>query len=68
MDKYHALAPWDPKQVEGAKVEIPQGCVLVEGGHFCGKESILYLHVNPHDMPKFIEASKEPAIKTPQIA
>jgi hypothetical protein len=54
MDKYHALAPWDPRQVEGQSVPIPQGSVVVRGGYFCGKESLLTIHVNPADMPKYL--------------
>ena len=66
---FHSAAPWNNK-FEGMKVEIPQGCVIVEGGYFCGKQSILYLHINPLDLPKYIAAEKRcsPKPVTPQIA
>ena len=54
MDRYHALAPWDSRQVEGQSVPVPAGMIVVRGGHFCGKESILCLHVNPADMPRYL--------------
>ena len=55
LDRYHALAPWDPRQIEGKTVPVPAGAVVVRGGYFCGKESILTLHVNPADMPRYVE-------------
>lgn len=54
MDEYHQYAPWDSRQVHNAQVPIPTGMIVVQGGHFCGKESILTLHVNPADMPKYL--------------
>lgn len=54
MDRYHQYAPWDARQVEGKEIPIPPGMIVVRGGHFCGKESILTLHVNPADMPKYL--------------
>lgn len=54
MDKYHALAPWDPRQVEGATAPIAPGCCVVRGGYFCGKESLLAIYVHPSDMPKYL--------------
>jgi hypothetical protein len=53
-DKYHALAPWDPRQIEGQSLPIPQGYCVVRGGHFCGKQSLLAIYVNPADMPKYL--------------
>jgi hypothetical protein len=54
MDRYHQYAPWDVRQVEGQSVPIPQGSVVVRGGYFCGKESLLTIHVHPADMPKYL--------------
>ena len=59
MDKYHAYAPWDPRQVEGQSVPIPVGSVVVRGGYFCGKESLLTIHVHPADMPKYLARAEE---------
>jgi len=56
MDRYHQRAPWD-NPAEGQTVPIPQGMVVVRGGHFCGKESMLTLHVHPADMPKYLPAA-----------
>lgn len=41
-------------QVEGAKLPIPPGVVIVQGGTFCGKQATLYLHVNAEDMAKHL--------------
>ncbi len=48
-------APWN-NPYEGLSVDLPIDCVIVEGGYFCGKERMLYFHVNPANMPKFITA------------
>jgi len=53
-DRFHQYAPWDSRQVEGLKVPIPAGAIVVRGGHFCGKVSLLTLHVNPADMPRLL--------------
>jgi hypothetical protein len=68
LDHFNARPPWDNK-AEGKKIDIPQGIIVVEGGYFCGNESILYLHVNPQDLPKYIEAEKKlnPTPVTPQV-
>ena len=50
-------APWD-NPYEGKKINIPPGCVVVEGGHFCGKERMLYINFNPVDMPKQITSQR----------
>lgn len=39
-------APWD-NPYEGKEIKIPEGYVVVEGGHFCGKPRNLYINVNP---------------------
>ena len=52
--KYNAQAPWD-NQAEGKTIPLPQGSVMVQGGHFCGKVSRLTIYVNPADMPKYLE-------------
>jgi hypothetical protein len=52
--RFHQYAPWDARQVEGLSVPIPQGAIVVCGGHFCGKESTLTLNVNPADMPRLL--------------
>ncbi len=49
-------APWN-NPFEGLECNIPQGFVIVEGGWFLGKVSILTIYVNPEDMPKLIEYS-----------
>jgi hypothetical protein len=52
-DRYNHVAPWQ-NAAEGASVPIPSGMVVVRGGHFCGKPSLLTIHVNPADMPKYL--------------
>ena len=56
-DKYHALAPWDVRQIEGEKVALIPGAVLVQGGTFCGKDSKLTVYVHPSNMPAVLPAS-----------
>jgi hypothetical protein len=51
--KYNAMAPWD-NVAEGKTLPVPQGFVVVRGGHFCGKASILSITVNPADMPRLL--------------
>ena len=51
--RYNAMAPWD-NIAEGKTIPLPQGAIMVCGGHFCGKESLLRLYVHPADMPKYI--------------
>lgn len=55
--RYNAMAPWDPQQIEGKSVDVPQGCVMVRGGYFCGKPSMLTITCNPADMPKLLPSS-----------
>jgi hypothetical protein len=59
--RYSALAPW-VNHAEGASVPIPPGMVMVEGGTFCGKPSLLRITVNPADMPKFLSGPAQSAI------
>jgi hypothetical protein len=54
-DKYSAYHPFD-NPAEGKEIPIPTGIVVVRGGFFCGKQSALTLHVNPADMPKYLNA------------
>jgi hypothetical protein len=49
----NAPAPW-ANAYEGLEVDLPKGAIIVEGGHFCGKESALRIHVHPENMPKLI--------------
>ncbi len=58
-DKYNQLAPWDVRQIEGQSVAIVPGAVLVEGGHFCGKERKLTVYVHPSNMPATLAAPVE---------
>ena len=51
---YNAMAPWDPRQIEGQTVDIPPGCCIVRAGTFCGKPSTATIYVNPADMPKLL--------------
>jgi len=46
--------PW-ANPFEGKSIEIPEGFIVVSGGHFCGKVSTLTLHVHPNNMPKLIK-------------
>jgi hypothetical protein len=46
-------APWE-NPFEGKVVPVPPGFCIVQGGFFCGKESILWIHINPSDMPKLL--------------
>jgi len=48
-------APW-ANPFEGKQITLPVGAVIVEGGYFCGKTSMLYIHVHPENMPKFLTA------------
>ena len=41
-------APWE-NPFEGLKINIPPGMVVVQGGHFCGKPSTLFITMNPID-------------------
>ena len=56
LDKYSACAPWN-NPAEGQTLPVPVGAVVVRGGHFCGKESLLCLTVNPADMPKYLPSA-----------
>ena len=46
-------APWN-NPFEGLEIPLPINNVIVEGGFFCGQERILYLYINPANMPKLI--------------
>lgn len=46
-------APWE-NPFEGAEIPIPEGVAIVEGGFFCGKEKMLYININPANMPKLL--------------
>ena len=48
-------APWE-NPFEGKTVALPEGAMVVQGGYFCGKVSLLYVYVNPANMPKFLTA------------
>jgi hypothetical protein len=54
--KYNQCAPW-ANPAEGQAMPVPAGMIVVRGGYFCGKESLLCLHVNPADMPKYLPAN-----------
>ena len=56
-EKYHAMAPWDARQVEGQKLPVMPGACVVRGGHFCGKESKLTIYVHPSNMPAYLAQS-----------
>ena len=43
-------ASWE-NPFEGLEINIPPGMVIVQGGHFCGKPSTLFITINPVDMP-----------------
>lgn len=51
--RYSQCAPWR-NPAEGAEMPIPVGMIVVRGGTFCGKPSMLSLHINPADMPKYL--------------
>jgi hypothetical protein len=46
-------APWN-NPYEGKEIDLPVGALIVEGGHFCGKQRTLYINVHPDNMPKLI--------------
>lgn len=48
-----APAPWN-NPFEGKEIAIPENMVVVQGGHFCGKTSTLFIHVHPANMPKLL--------------
>lgn len=50
MRGWNALAPWN-NPYEGSSVELKPGFAVVETGHFCGKESVMRIHVHPDNMP-----------------
>jgi hypothetical protein len=52
--RFNAMAPWDQRQIEGQSLPTVVGHVIVKGGFFCGKESILTLFVHPSDMPRLL--------------
>jgi hypothetical protein len=56
LNAYHALAPWDRRQIHGERVPIAPGCCIVQGGTFCGKPSMLTIYVRPDDMPRALPA------------
>jgi hypothetical protein len=53
MNHHNQVAPWD-QVAEGKSVEIPRGACVVEGGHFCGKQSTLRIYIHPDDMPRYL--------------
>ncbi len=62
-DRANQLAPWDPRQVEGQSIPLPQGMVLVRSGVFCGKVSKATIYVNPADMPRLLGAPAAPVLQ-----
>lgn len=48
-----AIAPWR-NPFEGVTANLPQGCVVVQAGWFCGKTVTATIYVNPNDMPKLL--------------
>jgi len=52
----HAPHPLDNK-FEGKTVQVPDGCAIVQGGHFCGKVSRLYIYINSADFQRVIPQS-----------
>jgi hypothetical protein len=46
--------PWN-NPFEGATIEIPLGVVILEHGHFCGKPSVMVVHVRPENAPRLLE-------------
>lgn len=57
LAKYNQMAPWDPRQIEGQTIPIPQGLAVVSAGDFCGKPATMVIHIHPADMPKLLPAS-----------
>jgi hypothetical protein len=53
-----APAPWN-NPFEGKEIAIPQGYIVVKGGHSCGKEATLQINVNPADMPRYLTQGGE---------
>ena len=54
--KYSALAPWR-NPAEGASLPIPEGIVVVQTGHFCGKVATAWIYVNPANLAKLLPAA-----------
>lgn len=48
-EKYSMMAPWN-NPAEGMTMPVPSGYVVVQTGHFCGKQATAYLYVNPLDV------------------
>lgn len=48
-----APAPWN-NPAEGATVEIPENVAILEHGTFCGKPSMLIVHVRPDNAPQLL--------------
>lgn len=53
MARWNQVHPWD-NAAEGKSIEIPAGAIVVRTGHFCGKESMATIYVNPADMPRLL--------------
>ena len=45
--------PWS-NPYEGLTVPLPENCVVVQAGYFCGKPRTAYLYVHPSNMPKLL--------------
>jgi hypothetical protein len=56
-NKYHAMAPWDSRQVEGQSLPVPSGFAVVRHTIFCGKDLGLTVTINPADMPRLLPAA-----------
>src|SRR3990167_2144934 len=52
---YTAPAPW-VNVVEGSRVEIPSGCIVICHSVFCGTDCGVTIYCNPADLPKLISA------------
>jgi hypothetical protein len=63
-ERWAQCVPWS-NPAEGLTVPIPQGTIVVSGGHFCGKTATLILYVHPADMPKRIKNG--PALWYPSL-
>jgi hypothetical protein len=55
-DRYNQLAPWDSRQIEGQRLPLVPGVVVVEHSMFCGKDTGLRIYVHPADMPRLLAA------------
>lgn len=54
---FTAPAPW-ANVVEGSRVAIPPGCIVICHSIFCGTDCGISIYCNPADMPRLIASGR----------